>query len=153
MMKNLRIFRYQGFAMLSLTLMLLLVTFSISVPAAFSEYKRIQRVNLALLHQQSKVKAAMKLDLLYLALYESPMLLNLANACAKEGVVALALPETIIAKYQLFEPVYLCQNSASHFVITIHLDLDIGITDVIATRQLLYLDDELSWINDSFIDF
>lgn len=143
-----------GFAVLSLTLMLLLITFSISVPSAFAEYKRIQRLNLALLHQQTKIKASMNLDLFYLALYESPTMLQLAKSCSTPALEQqITFSETAREKYQLFEAVYLCQQDISSFAITVRMGHNAGVENVVASRQLQYFDGQLSWVIDSFIDF
>jgi len=143
----------QGFAILSLTVILLMITVSISLPSALSSYKRIHRTNLDTLYQQSKIKAAMQLDLYFLILYESPLLLNIADNCPINfQTEKMQLSEIINDKYQL-DGFHLCQLSASQFDIAVRVDHGFGIESVTARRQLKFLDNKLNWVADSFVDF
>lgn len=145
---------HSGFAILSITLILVVIIVITCLSSAYLQNQRIQRYNLINLYKQSRIKAQTDLDLLYVVLHDNPALLDLAVACPYLfNAQSLTLDPVIKAKYDLNNAFYLCKNTPSSYDIAVQIKHEIGIQDVIVQRKLTLLSGRLLWITDAVVDF
>jgi len=97
--------------MLTMTLVLAFIMISASLSFAHIQQQRIQRNQLHLNYLKTRIMAVNKLDLFYIALYESPELLTLATPCNELALDSrqLVVPNEMMQQYRLSERFYLCR--------------------------------------------
>jgi hypothetical protein len=147
-----------GFAILSLTLLLVFIAVSSSLSFAQIQQQRIQRGSIALNYQQAKIEAEMSLDLFYVALHDNAQLLQsslaLAGQCANsETGINLPIPANIISQYTLKGRYSLCLVSENTMDVTVSIMPYSGIDAVRMHRKLQFVGGQLVWLLDSTADF
>lgn len=112
--------------MLSMTIVLVFIMITTSLAFAHIQQQRIQRSQLDLRYLQAKIMAANKLDLFYIALYESPELFHLSPVCThldlkNQGLNTqqLITPNKVMVQHELNEPFYLCLVKEAVFNISV----------------------------------
>jgi len=109
--------------MLTMTLILAFIMISASLSFAHIQQQRIQRNQLHLTYLKTRIMAVNKLDLFYIALYESPELLTLATPCNELELDShqLVAPNEMMQQYMLSERFYLCRVKEGYFNVSLVL--------------------------------
>jgi len=147
-----------GFAILSLTLLLVFIAVCSSLSFAQIQQQRIQRGDIALSYQQAKIEAEMSLDLFHVALHDNSELLQsslaLAAQCSNsETGSSLPIPANIVSQYTLKGRYTLCFVSANTIDVAVHITHYNGIDDVRMHRKMQIIGGQLVWLLDSTVDF
>ena len=155
---QLRSLEQSGFAILSLTLLLVFIAVSSSLSFAQIQQQRIQRGHIALSYQQAIIEAEMSLDLLHVALHGNSALLQsslaLADQCVNpETGISLPIPANIVSQYTLKGRYTLCSVSENTMDVAVNITPYSGIDDVRMHRKLQFIGGQLVWVLDSTGDF
>ncbi|PKH04719.1 hypothetical protein [Moritella sp. Urea-trap-13] len=136
----------RGFAMLSMTLILVFLTISSSLAFAHMQQQRIHRNQLDLNYLRAKIIAANKLDLFYIVIYDSPELLTLLQPCTNLALDnhQRVTPNAMMQQYMLSEPFYLCVEKAAVFNITIAITYN-NTERLVMQRQLVTTSMPWTW--------
>jgi len=144
----------RGFAMLSMTLILVFITISSSLAFAHIQQQRIQRNQLHLNYLKAKIIAANKLDLFYIVLYESAELLALSQSCTNLAIDnhQLVIPNDMMRQYMLSERFYLCVENQTVFNIAIVVTYN-DTERLVMQRQLITTSMPWTWQPNALYGF
>jgi len=144
----------RGFAMLSMTLILVFITISSSLAFAHIQLQRIQRNQLHLNYLKAKIIAANKLDLFYIVLYESAELLALSQQCTNLAIDnhQLVIPNDMMRQYMLSERFYLCVENQTVFNIAIVVTYN-DTERLVMQRQLITTSMPWTWQPNALYGF
>ena len=144
----------RGFAILSMTLILVFITISGSLAFAHIQQQRIQRNQLNLNYLKAKITAANKLDLFYIVLYDSPALLTLLPACTNLALDnhQRVTPNARMQQYRLSDEFYLCAEEEAVFNITVAITYN-DTEQLIMQRQLMTTSMPWTWQPTSLYGF
>lgn len=144
----------RGFAILSMTLILVFITISSSLAFASIQQQRIQRNQLNLNYLKAKITAANQLDLFYIVLYESPELLSVLPTCTNLVLdnQQRVTPNAMMLQYQLSEVFYLCVEKEAVFNITIAITYN-DTEQLIMQRQIMTTSLPWTWQPISLYSF
>jgi hypothetical protein len=136
----------RGFYLVSTTVILIFIIISLSLSFAHIQAQRIQRNDLDLNYLKAKVTAENELDLFYIVLYESPVLLDFVPSCTN---VALDSNQLVTAsdkmrEVQLSGSFYLCSEQGGYFKVSISLAYN-GVEQLILQRRLMTISKPWVW--------
>jgi hypothetical protein len=128
----------RGFYLVSTTLIFIFIMISFSLSFAHIQAQRIQRNDLDLNYLKAKVTTENELDLFYIVLYESPVLLDFVPSCTN---LTLDPNHLVIANDKMREQLlsgsfYLCLEQGGHFKVSISLAYN-GVEQKILQRRLV----------------
>ncbi len=98
-MRYLTLRRHRGFAVLTLSMILIAIVIFTSVSYARVQLKRASRIQIDLVYQQAKLDAEIGLDLLYMTLLSSPQTVS--------GVLATPYDGKLLEEHRISVPVNL----------------------------------------------
>ncbi len=158
MNQQLQSLKQSGFAILSLTLLLVFIAVCSSLSFAQIQQQRIQRGTVALSYQQAKIEAEMSLDLFHVALHDNSALLQsslaLAGQCSNsETGSSLPIPANIVSQYNLKGRYTLCLVSVNTIDIAVHITPYNAVEAVRMHRKMQIIGGQLVWLLDSTADF
>jgi len=143
-----------GFALLSMTLILVFIMISGSLSFAFIQQQRIQRNQLDINYLKTRIIAVNKLDLFYIVLYESPELLALATPCTNLTLESsqIVIPNDMMREYMLSELFYLCVEKEGVFKVSLQMSYN-NTERLVVQRKLITTSTPWVWLSHSLFGF
>jgi len=143
-----------GFALLSMTLIIVFIMISGSLSFAHIQQQRIQRNQLHLNYLKTRIIAVNKLDLFYIVLYESPELLALASPCTNLALNSRSAvtPNDMMREFMLSELFYICAEQEGVFNVLLEIPFN-NIERLVVQRKLTTTSTPWIWQPHSLFGF
>ena len=147
-------FVMHGFALLSMTLIIVFIMISGSLSFAHLQQQRIQRNQLHLNYLKTRITAVNKLNLFYIVLYESPELLALVAPCTNLALESrqAVKPNDMMRKFMLSELFYLCAEQEGVFNVLLEIPFN-NTERLVVQRKLITTSTPWVWLSNSLFGF
>ncbi|SQD78596.1 hypothetical protein [Moritella yayanosii] len=147
-------FAVHGFALLSMTLILVFIMISASLSFAHIQQQRIQRNQFHLNYLKARIIAVNELDLFYMVLYESPELFALVAPCTNLTLDSrqVVIPNDMMREYRLSALFYLCVEREGVFNVSLALPYN-NIEQLVVQRKLITTLEHWVWQPSSLFGF
>ena len=144
----------RGFALFSMTQVLIFIIISSSLSFAHIQQQRIQRNQLSLSYLKARITAEPKLELFYIALYDSPELFASIQPCTMLELDSrqLVSQNEKISQFIIAEQLYLCMEKEGYFNVSIKVPYSDS-EQLVIQRKLITLSTPWVWQSRSLLGF